>query len=180
VLRLRNRALLNLIVSWRESLLMFSAWTVWGDRDELRGLAFPGVYVLAISNRSLAGEPFSWRRSVVYVGMTCSVSGLGGRLRQFDDTIAGRRTSHGGADRMRFEFRSYNRLKLHLYVAVRPVRCAAADVSPTTLRSFGRVVRFEYECLATHLERFGRLPRFNDKSNARKYSHWKRDGLGSS
>jgi hypothetical protein len=81
---------------------------------------------------------------------------------------------------MRFEFRSYNRLKSRLYLAVRPMRCDASDISPKTLRTFGRVARFEFECMARYLERFGRLPHFNDKPSARKYSHWRRDGQAAS
>jgi hypothetical protein len=34
----------------------------------------------------------------------------------------------------------------------------------------GNVARFEYLCFAEFAERFGRLPRFNDKANAPKYS----------
>jgi hypothetical protein len=62
-----------------------------------------------------------------------------------------------------------------LFVAIWPVRCTVADVTPATLRALGRVVRLEYECLATYMEKIKRLPEFNDKPNAPKYSLKVRD-----
>src|SRR5688572_980869 len=101
----------------------FSVWKRWTERSELPGLAFPGVYVIAITQAQLHGEPFSWREDIAYVGMTNAVGGLGGRLRQFDLTISGKRVAHGGADRVRQAHSDLQRVLPRLFVAVRSVRC---------------------------------------------------------
>lgn len=149
---------------------MFRAWQSWANRGQLPGLKYPGVYLIALSSRRLTDVPFRWDRHIVYVGMTVSLGGLASRLRQFDDTIAHRRTSHGGADRVRYRHPNYARLVRRLYVTIQPVRCDTSDLSARTLRAQGRVARLEYECLAKYVEHFGRLPRFNDKPNSPKLS----------
>lgn len=77
----------------------FSEWYPWQSREKLGGLKYPGVYAIAYTPSNLSGRPFSWRREIIYIGMTNSVLGLKGRLKQFDNTIAGN-TGHGGADRV--------------------------------------------------------------------------------
>jgi hypothetical protein len=157
--------------NWHER-MTFSNWTTWRDRSDISGLTFPGIYILAISEQPLAKTPFQWLREICYVGMTCSLAGLSGRLRQFDDTIAGRRTSHGGADRMRFAHKHYVDLTSRLFVAASPTNCDSSRVCPETYRAFGQVVKQEFDCIAKYLEHFGSLPKFNDKPKAVKYSHW--------
>ena len=95
----------------------FSVWQHWKSRGQLQGLGYPGVYTVAVSQQALAGNVFSWRGDVVYIGMTNSAAGLKGRLQQFDNTIAGK-TGHGGADRVRYKHRDYERLCEQLHVAV--------------------------------------------------------------
>jgi len=68
---------------------MFSEWIKWDNRKRLKGLTFPGVYVLAITDHNIEGKKFSWLEEIVYVGMTNSQKGLKGRLYQFDRTIKG-------------------------------------------------------------------------------------------
>ena len=90
----------------------FSVWKRWADRRELRNLRYPGVYVLCLSPKSLQGKRFTWLRGIVYVGMTDSRPGLVARLQQFDDTVSGKRTNHGGADRVRDRFEVGKNLKV--------------------------------------------------------------------
>jgi hypothetical protein len=52
---------------------------------------------LAYTTRNIAGKHFSWRKEIIYVGMTNAIAGLKGRLKQFDNTILGK-IGHGGAD----------------------------------------------------------------------------------
>ena len=148
----------------------FSVWKRWPDRHELANLEYPGVYVLCWSCARLQGKRFSWRPDIIYVGMTNSIPGLAGRLRQFDDTVAGRRTYHGGADRVRYRYRSYQRLISQLYVSVHPVICSETSNLPRDLRLMGKVVELEYLCQARYAQKFGGLPQFNDKRQAPKYS----------
>ena len=147
----------------------FSPWRSWPRRDEALGVEYPGVYALAYSTRNIAGKPFSWRKEIIYVGMTNAVSGLKGRMKQFDNTITGR-TGHGGADRVRFKHRNYGKLVQNLYVAVVPFKCDVTSNEPGDLRKMGEVAKFEYLCFAHFVERFGELPEFNNKKDSPKYS----------
>ena len=148
----------------------FTRWTAWPDRADVQHGELPGVYILARTKEHLAGRRFGWVEDIVYIRMTNAKGGLRSRLRQFDDTIAGKRVTHGGADRVRFEYRHYGRLIPNLYVAVTPVECDVESLAPWDLLRMGDVAKLEYECLAAYVRRFGRLPRFNDKPYAKKYS----------
>ena len=81
----------------------FSPWVKWGKRNELPEIKFPGIYVCAVSKENLENDKFSWISEIAYIGMTNSKLGLKGRLKQFDNTIAGK-TGHGGADRFRYKY----------------------------------------------------------------------------
>lgn len=146
---------------------IFSAWASWPKRTELEGLRFPGVYAMAISDEDLTGTLFSWRREIVYVGMTNSKGGLKSRLRQFDDTIRGR-NGHGGAHRVRYKHRDYESLVDRLFVAVHRVECDVKSGHPDDLRLMGQVARMEYECFAQFAEKFQCLPEFNDMKRSPK------------
>jgi hypothetical protein len=148
----------------------FTRWVPWLNRAQLAELDMPGVYALAITDRDISGRVFSWRAEIVYVGMTNAQNGLRGRLMQFDATVAGRRVSHGGADRVRYKHRNVDRLAKRLYVSVNRVQCNVESNLPRDLLSMGDVARLEYVCLAAYARKFGRLPEFNDKATARKYS----------
>ena len=71
----------------------------WPRRTELSGIKLPGVYTLVISDRNIGDMSFTWRKEIIYIGMTNAVSGLKGRMKQFDNTILGK-NGHGGADRV--------------------------------------------------------------------------------
>lgn len=147
----------------------FSPWKPWPRRDEALGIEYPGVYALAYSAKNIAGKPFSWRKEIIYVGMTNSISGLKGRLKQFDNTIVGK-TGHGGADRVRYKYRNYGSLVKRLYVAVAPFKCDPESNEPKDLKIMGGVAKFEYLCFAHFVEKYGELPQFNNKKESPKYS----------
>lgn len=139
----------------------FTKWAKWKDRrDLLPDMNLPGVYILAISDKDLSNSEFDWIEEIVYVGMTNSLSGLEGRLRQFDNTIQ-EKTVHGGADRMSFKYGDYGALVGRLYVAVRSFD-AIKPVNPDTLRIKGDVAQFEYYCMAEYMKHHNELPIFND------------------
>jgi hypothetical protein len=148
----------------------FSKWHPWSQREDLPRTGCPGVYAIARSREKLTGEAFALREDIIYFGMTNAISGLRGRLQQFDNTISGKRLEHGGADRVRHGYRSYARLAPQLYVSIARFACDPTSNLPTDLRKMGTIARFEYLCFAEFAERFDRLPRFNDKANAPKYS----------
>lgn len=90
-------------------------------------------------------------------------------MKQFDYTISGK-TGHGGADRVLFKHRCYDKLVQNLYVAVVPFRCDVESNKPSDIRRMGEVAKFEYSCMAHFVEKFGALPEFNDKKGSPKYS----------
>ncbi len=73
----------------------FSTWGRWVERNDHERIARPGVYVIALTPKTLTGREFSWRTETIYIGMTNGVASLKGRLNQFDRTMAGK-LAHGG------------------------------------------------------------------------------------
>ena len=147
----------------------FSKWYKWENRNNAVNIDFPGIYIIAISEENIEGKKFDWRQDIKYVGMTNSVTGLKGRLKQFDNTIIGK-TGHGGADRFRYEYQNYEKLIDKLYVSVVPFICDVKSNSPKDLRIMGEVAKFEYDCFAKYVELYYQLPKFNDQKNTKKYS----------
>lgn len=152
----------------------FSPWYRWSRRGDIGHFGLPGVYAIAITSERIHGRPFSWIPQIRYLGMTVSIAVLKGRLQQFDTTLHGP-VRHGGADRVRYKYPDYVKLKNRLYVAVASVQCDVTDVTPANLRRMGEVVCLEYTCLAEYRDRFGDLPWFNDKPRSPKSSKLKID-----
>lgn len=147
----------------------FTEWIKWGERDSLKGIKFPGIYCIAISELDLSKQRFQWISEINYVGMTNSQNGLKGRLKQFDNTIIGK-TGHGGADRFRYKYENYQDLVDRLFVSICSFECNVKSNSAKDLRIMGEVAKFEYDCFAKYVEKFGNLPRFNNKNKSPKYS----------
>lgn len=152
---------------------LFSSWKSWEFRETLGDLSFPGIYALAISEKNLSDQRFTWPREIVYFGMTNSIAGLKGRLKQFDNTIIGK-TGHGGADRFRNDFQSAEELNPLLYVAVRRFKCDVRSNLPSDLITMGNVAKAEYECFAEYVTIWGSLPKYNNKQEAPKFSKTQR------
>lgn len=131
------------------------------------GMDLPGVYAVARSEKDLSGRPFSLCSEIIYFGMTNCIGGLKSRLHRFDQTIRGKRR-HGRAMRVLFRHPDYKILAPQLFVSVCPFLCDVTSDAPENLRIKGDVARFEYECFALFVERFGRLPEFNYKKRSPK------------
>jgi hypothetical protein len=152
----------------------FSSWIRWQDRNEYRGIEFPGVYVLAITKDDIANNEFSYLKEIVYVAMTNSLGGRKDRMTQLDNTISQSRLQHGGADRLVFKHRRYNILKKSLYVSFRHFRCSPKESQPADLRKMAKVAALEYQVMAQYAETFEFLPAFNRKDSP-KLSREERD-----
>ena len=146
---------------------VFSPWESWSNRSTLAGLSYPGVYALAISPTNISATAFSCLQEIAYFGMTNSKGGLKARLRQFDNTIRGG-DGHGGAHRFRFKHADYDKLKSQLYVSVSSWDCDVNPDNPSDLRIMGEVAKYEFECIALFVEKFGVQPGFNDKKKSLK------------
>ena len=148
---------------------IFSNWSSWKNRNELKNIQCPRVYVIRISLRNIANRKFSWHKEIVYIGMTNGISGLKGRLKAFDNTIKGKR-GHGGADRFRYKHQSYSQLVKKLYVSVAPFKADVTSITPKDLIVMGNVAKFEYQCFAQYVDKYSDLPEFNNKKLSKKYS----------
>ena len=137
----------------------FSSWQKWSQRNDLREIHCPGVYAIVRSGQNMEGKRFKWIKRIIYVGMTNA--GLKGRLKQFDNTIVGKK-GHGGAERVRYKYPDYVKLVKKLYVSIAPFSLRQRN-SPAGLRKMGDVAKFEYLCLAEYVRHFRKLPKFNDK-----------------
>ena len=147
----------------------FTNWVNWNHRNIIEGIEFPGIYAVAITTEKIASCSFSWIPKIIYIGMTNSVTGLKGRLIQFDNTIKGKR-GHGSADRILYKHQNYEDLLDKLYVSVSPFKCDVRSKAPNDLRIMGEVAKFEYDCFAHFVEKYGELPEFNNKKQSPKFS----------
>jgi len=141
----------------------FSNWKKWDERETFNDILFPGIYCLAITDLNLSDTPFYWIEEIKYFGMTNSRGGLKNRLRQFDDTIKGKR-GHGGAARFRYKHEDHLVLRNRLYVSIQSFKCDVRSNQPSDLIIMGEVAKHEYDCFAEFVKRFNRLPEFNDKT----------------
>ena len=151
----------------------FSVWSIWQSRNELKGIDYPGIYAIRISDKKITNRKFSWHKEIVYIGMTIGmtnrISGLKGRLKAFDNTISGKR-GHSGADRFRYKHQNYNLLTQKLFVSIAPFKANETTNKPRDLIIMGNVAKFEYQCFAQYVEAYKALPEFNDKKLSKRYS----------
>jgi hypothetical protein len=148
----------------------FSNWARWDKRESLEGIKYPGIYCIAISKNNLSNKSFNWTSEIDYIGMTNSQEGLKGRLKQFNNKLFGKKAKHRGADRFRFKHQNYQELVDMLFVSVCSFKCNVKSYKPEDLRIMGDVAKFEYECFATYVEKFSKMPEFNNKKLSPKYS----------
>ncbi len=155
------------------TILQFTPWKKWSDKDSFDNTKYPGVYAIAMSDDDLSDKPFSLRKDIVYFGMTNSRGGIRSRLDQFDNSLQEpqRTPGHGGADRLKYKHPEYEKTAAQLFVSVFPITCDVKSRTPSDLREMGRVASLEYECLAKYREAFGYEPEFNDRNKSpKKYS----------
>jgi hypothetical protein len=148
--------------------MKFSNWIKWSDRNKLNDLQYSGVYAISYNEHNINNNSFAWIREIIYVGMTNSKGGLKRRLGQFDYTICGKGNNSGGAKRVRYKYKDYEKLIKYLYVAVHPFKCDVSSNKEKDLLIMGKVAEYEYICFAEYVKRFGMLPEFNDKKRSPK------------
>lgn len=148
--------------------MKFSNWIKWSDRNKLNDLQYPGVYVISYNEHNINNNSFAWIREIIYVGMTNSKGGLKRRLGQFDYTICGKGNNSGGAKRVRYKYKDYDKLIKYLYVAVHPFKCDVTSNKEKDLLIMGKVAGYEYICFAEYVKKFGMLPEFDDKKRSPK------------
>lgn len=141
--------------------LKFSRWHAWENRQNIAGCEYPGVYLVAITRRNLAGAAVEWK-DVAYIGMTKSKGGLKARWSQFQNSIQGR-DGHSGGWAIYNDLGNYAQWKQKLFVAAMSVKCDPREQAPTDLKRMGWVSYLEYEAFSLFCRRFPKIgkPRYN-------------------
>jgi len=158
--------------------LNFSKWNKFEYRRNIQDLNYPGIYAISVTDTLLDGINFNYIEEIKYFGMTNSIQGLSGRLKQFENTVYKRKIQHGGAERFNFKYLNQENLsdrnmKLtelndRLYISVFPFVCDVKSNSPFDLETMGDVTKAEYVALANYVKIHGNLPEFNDKIRSKK------------
>jgi hypothetical protein len=154
--------LLNRLLSCRWMTLSSSAL----DAPEL---SFPGVYIISWGEDVTAGDQVKLEH-VKYVGMSNSIRGTGGRLRQFLKAATGGTAKHSGGKRLRNHVEEIDaepglsRDPVLLFQSM-TLRCTTkkSERSAQDLRVMGLVTWLEYELLALVRETNGEEPFLNSK-----------------
>jgi hypothetical protein len=124
----------------------FSHWYAWDDRRNVPQGDMPGIYLLSISRKNLAGCAADWS-DVSYIGMTNSQKGLFGRWQQFFNSIRGK-SGHSGGNTIFRALGHYDKWGPRLFVAAMPVECNVANPTDDDLIRMGWVAYLEYEAFA--------------------------------
>lgn len=143
--------------------LYFGRWVAWQDRNSIDGAEYPGVYLLATSQRNLEGKKADVGQAA-YIGMTNNKKGLKVRWSQFNHGIQGG-GRHSGGDLMFRTLGHYETWDKRLYVAACPVECDPVNPSPSDYLLMGAVAYLEYKAFAIFLKKRPKLrkPRFNTR-----------------
>jgi len=141
--------------------LSFTKWFKWENRDNIPNVQYPGVYLIAITDKLLEGIKPQWN-DVSYVGMTNSKGGLRSRWRQFDRSIRGK-SGHSGGKTIYKLLGNYESWPLNLYVASMSVKCNISDPTNIDYIKMGIVAFYEYEAFAEHYLNVGGHPKYNKK-----------------
>jgi hypothetical protein len=128
--------------------LRFSPWYKWQDRDQYERAKYPGVYIIAITDKpDLVGKTPSYQE-VVYIGMSGAKKGLASRWGQFDKAIRGIGENHSGGERIYKNRGKYDSWTEFLCVAAMGVECNTHQPTCEDYLKMGWVVFSEYEAFA--------------------------------
>lgn len=140
-------------------------------RDDISGwkdVSFPGVYLLAYSNRDLKGKRISLK-DIFYIGMSNSMGGVEQRIYQFLSAIEGDWGHSGGnrffsnyCDEKPFSKRKNKKKFYFAYVTI-PCEVRKKYRKGKDLRMMGEVARLEYYALASVKDSTGSEPELNKK-----------------
>jgi hypothetical protein len=137
----------------------------------LQNAQYPGVYVLAYSDKDLEDQPIELV-DIFYVGMSNSDGGVQERLKGFINGIEKYRSHSGGkrfyklyAQAQPFSIFSQNNGGKQFFVASVSIPCQVTKVkrTPDDLRKMGEVARLEYYVLAHIKSILGTEPALNKK-----------------
>lgn len=147
---------------------MNTPWTHWHNRQTIKDLNQLGIYFIAFSDKDLEGKPFSMIKEIIYIGMSISMKGVKGRLKQFESAMRGANGRHGGAERVRFKHKDPEAFFKNAYLSVMLFPVSESRKTPKDWKQKGECVKHEYESFGNYLEKYGELPEFNDMKRSKK------------
>lgn len=145
--------------------MKFCKWQLFNDVDLVSVSQQKGVYAFAISSKPISDFDIT-EKTTVYFGMTNAKGGLRSRLRQFQRTLFEGKEVHGGAQRFRYVHNTKSKLedlKKKLYFSVCEYKSPPNESYADELMLMGEVAKAEYVAFAKYFEKYGRLPKYNDK-----------------
>ena len=129
---------------------------------------YPGVYILAYTNKDLEGKPIKIE-DIFYVGMSNSRGGIKQRLKQFIDGLnkgyghsAGNRFFQEYSEGKSFDVANHKKTFFVAFLSL-PCKVNKDERSSEDLRNMGEVAKFEYCVMAFIKEKLGREPELNKK-----------------
>ena len=141
-------------------------WRKWNDKNSIPNLDEPGIYFIAHSENDLTKNDFSIIEEIVYIGMSISKKGAKGRLQQFESGMKGKKGIHGGAERVKFKHSDENLFFKDTFVFAELFTLTDDEVF--NWKQKGNCVKHEYVRFSNFLEKFGKLPEFNDQKRSKK------------
>lgn len=148
--------------------LLEKNWIKLEDYKTLKDSQYPGVYILAYSDKDLEKKQIKIE-DIYYVGMSNSLGCVKQRLSQFFSGIE-KGYGHSAGNRFLNEINknvSYSKSKTNkrFFVASLCLSCLVNKENRTSkdLIKMGEVAKFEYEVLAYIKEKIGREPELNKK-----------------
>lgn len=142
-------------------------WFKWANRSQIDNFQEPGIYYIALSDTDIAGQDFKYIKEIIYIGMTISKQGVQGRLNQFKRAMNKNDGVHGGAERVRFKHKDIEEFFKNVFIAVKSFPLSHTN-EIADWRQKGECVKHEYVSFADYMERFGKLPEFNDMERSKK------------
>lgn len=143
----------------------FSKWMKWDNRNKFDLKKYPGVYMIAITDKNLENSEVDFK-DVVYIGMTNSKMGLYGRWNQFNNSINGKEyRGHSGGNTILDDLGRYENWSSKLFVCAKALECNVDKKSrkPEDLIKMGWISYCEYETMAQFKEKMGFEPKYNKK-----------------
>jgi len=141
-------------------LLKFSEWMIWEDRKKYHLKKYPGVYLIAITDKNLETKKFDDidYNDVVYIGMTRSQAGLNGRWNQFHSSIVGKKyEGHSGGTTIYKDLGPYEKWSEKLFVSAMPFEINVTERKPEVLIKMGYISYLEYYIMAKFIEKTGKV-----------------------
>jgi len=148
-----NTATSDPVPSFKESMVQFSRWCRWAERETLDEMDAAGVYALACFDEAPPSSVDVLNKQTVYIGETCDNT-LTGRLAQFHRSAFLQKDGHSGGRTFSSQCAGQRE---KLYLAVFPVATLRGPHRSVFIRHTERRLLWEF------VVRWGRRPVCNSK-----------------